>query len=109
MYKRKSPVAVKGKGRIVYTPRSDATPEAELNALANVYRFILDCHAKKTVAESAPEPDSSNDAAIVRNTEGVSHVESDPLDHQRSHSQQHSSRKNPVPLQIPRVRLSEDS
>jgi hypothetical protein len=30
-----------------YTPRSDATPEAEISALANVYRFVLDCHAKK--------------------------------------------------------------
>jgi hypothetical protein len=46
---------------IVYTPRpDDATPEAaELNVLANVYRFILDCHAKKMAAE----PDSCNDAA----------------------------------------------
>jgi hypothetical protein len=33
--------------RITYTSRPDATPEAELNVLANVYRFILDCHAKK--------------------------------------------------------------
>jgi hypothetical protein len=55
-----------------------------LNVLANVYRFILDCHAKKIAAE----PDSCNDAAIVRNTEGVSHVDQRPdrpseLDHQR--------------------------
>ncbi len=57
--------------RITYTPRSDATPETELNVLADVYRFILDCHAKKIAAE----PDSCNDAAIVRNTEEVSHVE----------------------------------
>jgi hypothetical protein len=57
--------------RITYTSRPDATPEAELNVLANVYRFILDCHAKK----GAAEPDSCNDAAIVRNTEGVSHVD----------------------------------
>jgi hypothetical protein len=26
---------------LVYTPRQDATPEGELNALAGVYRFIL--------------------------------------------------------------------
>jgi hypothetical protein len=70
--------------RIIYTSRPDATPEAELNVLANVYRFILDCHAKKIAAE----PDSCNDAAIVRNTEGVSHVDQRPdrpseLDHQR--------------------------
>ena len=60
--------------RITYTSRPDVTPEAELNVLANVYRFILDCHAKKIAAE----PDSCNDAAIVRNTEGVSHVEQRP-------------------------------
>ncbi len=45
-----------------------------MNVLANVYRFILDCHAKKIAAE----PDSCNDAAIVRNMEGVSHVEQRP-------------------------------
>jgi hypothetical protein len=60
--------------RIVYTSRPDATPETEVNVLANVFRFILDCHAKKMSAE----PDSCNDAAIVRNTEGVGHVEQRP-------------------------------
>ena len=43
--------------RITYTPRPDVTPDAELNVLANVYRFILDCHAKKKAAEPSPEPD----------------------------------------------------
>jgi hypothetical protein len=28
--------------RVIYTPRPDATPEAELSTLANVYRFVLD-------------------------------------------------------------------
>jgi hypothetical protein len=60
--------------RITYTPRPDATPEAELHALATVYRFILHCHAKELPAV----PDSCNDAAIERNTEGVSHVEQRP-------------------------------
>jgi len=59
---------------IRYTPRLDITPEAELDALANVYRFILDRQAKKTAAE----PNSGNDAATVRNPEGVSHVEQRP-------------------------------
>jgi hypothetical protein len=27
---------------IIYSPRCDTTPETELNALANVYRYILD-------------------------------------------------------------------
>ena len=63
------------KASVVYEPRPDATPEAaELNVLANVYRFILDCHAKKIAAE----PDSCNDAAIMTNIEEVSHVEQRP-------------------------------
>jgi hypothetical protein len=33
--------------RITYVPRPDATQEAELNALASVYRFVLDSSAKK--------------------------------------------------------------
>jgi hypothetical protein len=33
-----------------YAQRLDNTPEAELSALASVYRFILDCHAKKNAA-----------------------------------------------------------
>jgi hypothetical protein len=43
--------------RITFASRPDATPEAEVNVRANVYRFILDCHAKKM----APEPDSRDD------------------------------------------------
>jgi hypothetical protein len=49
--------SVVDKPSVTYTPRPDATPEAEVNVLANVYRFILDCHAKKMAAEPAPEPD----------------------------------------------------
>jgi hypothetical protein len=48
--------------RITYTPRPDATPEAELSALASIYRFVLDCHAKKMAAEPAPEPDTRDEA-----------------------------------------------
>ncbi len=33
--------------RINYTPRPDARAGNELNALAAVYKFILDRHAKK--------------------------------------------------------------
>jgi hypothetical protein len=35
--------------RLVYSPRPDATPEAERSALAAVYRFILDSHEKGRV------------------------------------------------------------
>ena len=32
----------KGSPSVTYTPRPDASPEGELTALANVYRFLLD-------------------------------------------------------------------
>jgi hypothetical protein len=35
------------KESITYAVRPEATPETEISALANVYRFVLDCHAKK--------------------------------------------------------------
>ena len=54
---------------IIYRPREDATPEAELDALAGVYRFILDRHAdrhaKKMAAERAPAPDGRDAATRV--------------------------------------------
>ena len=36
--------------RIVYSPRSDATPEAEISALIAAYRFVLERHAARTAA-----------------------------------------------------------
>jgi hypothetical protein len=35
---------------IVYSPRTDATPENELNALACAYRFMLERHAARAAA-----------------------------------------------------------
>ena len=45
---------------IAYATRPDATPEAELSALAAVYRFILGSHKEK---EAAPEsrPDAGKE------------------------------------------------
>jgi hypothetical protein len=51
---------------VIYTPRPDATPEAEVNALASVYRFIM-----------AAKPESRNNAAIVTKEEGGNSVERD--------------------------------
>jgi hypothetical protein len=59
--------------RIAYTPRSDATPEAELNALASVYSFILDCHAKKKATRSGGLDDaeeSKNDRTDTASIHG---------------------------------------
>jgi hypothetical protein len=58
--------------RIVYAPRPDVTPEGELNALATVYRFILDCHAEKKATRPG-RPDSAkggskNDSSATKNS-----------------------------------------
>ena len=39
--------------RIAYAPRADATPGAEISALANVFRFVLD--TKEAAPENRPE------------------------------------------------------
>jgi hypothetical protein len=63
--------------RLVYRPRPDATPEVERVALAQVYRFVLDCWAKRREASS--ESDGRNDAAIASDTEEVvRHVDQRP-------------------------------
>ena len=59
------------KRAITYTTRSDAPPETEISALANVYRFVLD---RKEAATSPV----SHAHASVRGTEEVSHVERRP-------------------------------
>ena len=49
-------MAQKDKGNIRYTPLSDATPESDLDALATVYAFVLECHENKKVADSTDDP-----------------------------------------------------
>ncbi len=43
--------------RITYVPRPDATPEGEIEALADVYAFVLRCaeERKKGGPATAPE------------------------------------------------------
>jgi len=57
--------------RITYTPRPDATLEAELSTLANVYRFVLDS--------------ANKNAAGVRSTNG-NDAERDLNDSASNHS-----------------------
>jgi hypothetical protein len=59
---------------IIYTPRPDATSQAGLSALAAVFKFVLDCHAKKVGAH----PGDTDDTPSVGNAEGVSHVDRRP-------------------------------
>jgi hypothetical protein len=60
------------RSQIVYTPRHSATQEAELNALAACYRFILleSNGPNKKLAEPVREPSSRDAAVIVRNEKG---------------------------------------
>jgi hypothetical protein len=44
--------------RIAYATRSETTPESEISTLANIYRYILNCAAKK----EATHPGSPDDA-----------------------------------------------
>jgi hypothetical protein len=44
-----------GEPLITYAPRLDTTPEAEVSALAAVYKFVINCHVqKKGGPETAP-------------------------------------------------------
>ncbi len=51
--------------RIVYRPREDVTPEAEADALATVYQFVLDCKAKKEAAGRG-RPNDAKEIESVR-------------------------------------------
>ena len=45
--------------KVIYHPRPNSTPEAELDALSAVYALALRrYHESKGTAEPAPEPDS---------------------------------------------------
>ena len=57
------PDGTKQRVEIIYQPRADATAEAERDALANVFRYLLfesSC-SKNVPAEPAPEPDGRED------------------------------------------------
>jgi hypothetical protein len=60
--------------RIDYRTRDDATPHAEINALANVYRLVLD-----SAKQRGHNPDEYiADDTIPRNAKEVSHVDQRP-------------------------------
>ncbi len=47
--------------RIIYVPLPDTTPEKELDALAVVYKFVLDRHPKKNAAEASCDDKGSEE------------------------------------------------
>ena len=61
--------------RIVYTPRPDATPESEVAALASVYRFLLDCHAKKKSGPATTPDGVMKGFGISEKEKGGEHAE----------------------------------
>jgi hypothetical protein len=55
--------------RITYVPRPDVTEEAELTAIASVYRFVLECRAKNAAGRTSA---SGNDAKGSQNDRALS-------------------------------------
>jgi hypothetical protein len=80
--------------RIVYTPRSDATPEGEIAALASVYRFILfESSGRKEAAHPGDPADAMKGFGISEKKKGGEYVEHLPdsssgIVHQRSRRNQ---------------------
>ncbi len=54
---------------IAYAPHPDTKPEAQVSALANIFRFVLDCHAKK----EATRPGSPDDGTEVKEDSAYEH------------------------------------
>ena len=56
--------------RIDYAPRPDATPEGELNALASIYRFVLDSANKnaagRTITNGGDEKERSRNDSLAK-------------------------------------------
>jgi hypothetical protein len=50
-----------GSPRIIYSARRDAMAETQIWALANIYRFVLDRHAKKEAAPKSRPDDARKD------------------------------------------------
>jgi hypothetical protein len=52
---------------ITYTPRPETTPEAEISALARVYRIVLDSRNAKEAAprQSCPEDERKDQHALT--------------------------------------------
>jgi hypothetical protein len=55
--------------RTTYASHGDALPEAEVATLAHIYKFVLDCHAKK----EATRPGSPEDGTKVKEDSAYEH------------------------------------
>jgi hypothetical protein len=84
---------VESEGVVRFRLALEKSGESEVSVLTRIYALAMQKFQEyEKVAEPAPEPDSCTDAAIVRNTEEVRHVEQ-RLDRpsETTHTQLHSS------------------
>ena len=54
--------------RITYTPHPDASPESELDVLANIYAYLIRTRDSKRAAEPA-QPRAGNAKSSIRRKE----------------------------------------
>jgi hypothetical protein len=67
---------VESEGVVRFRIAREKSEESEVSVLTRIYALAIQKYQEyEKAAEPAPEPDSCNDAAIVTNTEEVSHVE----------------------------------
>jgi hypothetical protein len=67
---------VESEGVVRFRIALEGSEEGEVSVLTKIYALAMQKYQEnEKPAEPAPEPNSCNDAAIVRNTEEVSHVE----------------------------------
>ena len=55
---------------VTYSQRPDTTPQTELSALANIYKYVLDCHSKK----EATHPGSPDDGTEFKEDSANEHI-----------------------------------
>jgi hypothetical protein len=67
-------MSVISSARIPYAQRTDATPAAELSALANIYRLVCDSASRKAAGVAS----TNGDGATVKNGKEVTHVDQRP-------------------------------
>jgi hypothetical protein len=81
--------------RIVYSPRTDATLENELNALACVYRFVLERHAAKAAAAGSfrLRPEGGVNGPLTK--EPDEDVDSSPMEEPKFGGSHVTSREDP--------------
>jgi hypothetical protein len=83
---------VESEGVVRFRTALERSEESEVSVLTKIYALAMQKYQEyEKAAEPAPEPDTCNDVAIVKNKEEVSHVEQRLDRHQRLSSPIHES------------------